>query len=53
MIALDDPRHAEQRKLISRRFTPKAVRALDLYLTALIDELVGAVRSFRLGFTRR
>ncbi|CAN5906587.1 steroid C26-monooxygenase Cyp142 [soil metagenome] len=41
MIALDDPRHAEQRKLISRRFTPKAIRALDSYLTALIDELVG------------
>jgi cytochrome P450 family 142 subfamily A polypeptide 1 len=40
MIALDDPRHAEQRKLISRRFTPKAVRALDPYLTALIDELL-------------
>ena len=40
MIALDDPRHAEQRKLVSRRFTPKAVRALDPYLTALIDELV-------------
>jgi cytochrome P450 family 142 subfamily A polypeptide 1 len=41
MIALDDPRHAEQRKLVSRRFTPKAVRALEPYLTATIDELVG------------
>ncbi len=41
MIALDDPRHAEQRKLISRRFTPKAVRGLDAYLTDLVDELVG------------
>ena len=40
MIALDDPRHAEQRKLISRRFTPKAVRALDPYLTHLITELL-------------
>lgn len=40
MIALDDPEHAEQRALISRRFTPKAVRALDPYLTALIDELL-------------
>ena len=40
MIALDDPRHAEQRKLISRRFTPKAVRALDPYLTNLITELL-------------
>ncbi|MDZ7732415.1 MAG: hypothetical protein U5R31_04255 [Acidimicrobiia bacterium] len=26
MIAQDDPRHHEQRKLVSRRFTPKAVR---------------------------
>ena len=28
MISLDDPRHAEQRQLISRRFTPRAVRGL-------------------------
>ncbi|MCU1499810.1 MAG: cytochrome [Acidimicrobiales bacterium] len=41
MISLDDPRHAEQRKLISRRFTPKAVRALEPYLAGLVDELVG------------
>jgi cytochrome P450 family 142 subfamily A polypeptide 1 len=40
MISLDDPRHAEQRQLVSRRFTPKAVRALHPYLSALIDELV-------------
>src|SRR3982751_4271150 len=26
MISLDAPRHAEQRSLVSRRFTPKAVR---------------------------
>src|SRR5688500_6360632 len=26
MIANDDPRHADQRALVSRRFTPKAVR---------------------------
>src|SRR5690348_7266053 len=31
MISLDDPRHAEQRALVSRRFTPKAVRALQPY----------------------
>ena len=40
MIALDDPAHAEQRKLISRRFTPKAVRTLEPYLGALVGELV-------------
>ncbi|MBX3284884.1 MAG: cytochrome P450 [Actinobacteria bacterium] len=40
MISLDDPRHAEQRQLVSRRFTPKAVKALHPYLSTLIDELV-------------
>ncbi len=40
MISLDDPRHAEQRQLVSRRFTPKSVRALHPYLSALVDELV-------------
>ena len=40
MISLDDPRHAEQRRLISRRFTPKAVRELEPYLASLIDELI-------------
>ena len=40
MISLDDPRHHEQRALVSRRFTPKAVRGLEDYLRALIDDLV-------------
>ena len=40
MISLDDPRHADQRKLVARRFTPKAVRQLDGYLRALVDELI-------------
>ncbi len=40
MISLDDPRHAEQRRLISRRFTPRAVRELDGYLVPLIDDLL-------------
>jgi cytochrome P450 family 142 subfamily A polypeptide 1 len=40
MISLDDPQHAAQRKLVARRFTPKAVRALEPYLRALIDELI-------------
>lgn len=42
MIALDDPRHAEQRRVVSRQFTPRAVRANESYLTALIGELVDA-----------
>ncbi|HWJ63135.1 MAG TPA: cytochrome P450 [Acidimicrobiales bacterium] len=40
MISLDDPQHADQRKLVARRFTPKAVRQLEPYLRALITELV-------------
>jgi len=42
MISLDDPRHSQQRKLISRRFTPKAVRSLESPLAAIMDELIGA-----------
>jgi cholest-4-en-3-one 26-monooxygenase len=41
MIALDGPRHAEQRKLISRRFTPKSVRALEPLMAGIMDELIG------------
>lgn len=41
MIAQDDPRHAGQRQLVARRFTPKAVRQHERWLndtiTALID----------------
>jgi len=42
MISLDDPRHSQQRKLISRRFTPKAVRSLEPALAAIMDELIDA-----------
>lgn len=49
MISLDDPQHATQRQLVSRRFTPKAVRTLEGYLSALIEELIeGFVRDGRL-----
>jgi cytochrome P450 family 142 subfamily A polypeptide 1 len=41
-IALDDPEHQAQRRLVSRRFTPKAVHAHDELLQGLIDELVDA-----------
>ncbi|MEZ5134267.1 MAG: hypothetical protein R2699_04220 [Acidimicrobiales bacterium] len=33
MIAQDDPRHAAQRSLVSRRFTPKAVRQQGDWIT--------------------
>ena len=43
MISLDDPQHADQRKLVARRFTPKAVRQLEPYLSALIAELIDGI----------
>jgi cytochrome P450 family 142 subfamily A polypeptide 1 len=42
MIALDDPAHAEQRRLVSRQFTPKAVREHDEWVTTAINEMVDA-----------
>ncbi len=47
MIAQDDPRHLEQRKLVSRRFTPKAVRTHESWMRttvgSLIDEMLAVV----------
>jgi cytochrome P450 family 142 subfamily A polypeptide 1 len=47
MIAQDDPRHLDQRKLVSRRFTPKAVRDHEPWLRAtslsLVEQMVGSV----------
>jgi cytochrome P450 family 142 subfamily A polypeptide 1 len=44
MIAQDDPRHSDQRSLISRRFTPKAVHGHEEWLRAttrsMIDQFV-------------
>jgi cytochrome P450 family 142 subfamily A polypeptide 1 len=40
MIALDDPDHAAQRRLLARRFTPKAVQEHEPFLEDLIDELI-------------
>jgi len=40
MIAQDDPRHAEQRGLVSRRFTPKAVREHETWMTDTITRLI-------------
>lgn len=43
MIAQDDPGHQVQRRLVNRRFTPKAVQAgYGPVLRSTIDELVGA-----------
>jgi cytochrome P450 family 142 subfamily A polypeptide 1 len=43
MIALDDPEHLEQRRLVSRRFTPRAVQQDETSLRSLIDELIESV----------
>jgi cytochrome P450 family 142 subfamily A polypeptide 1 len=41
-IALDDPEHLAQRRIVSRRFTPRAVRSQEPFLGAVVDELVDA-----------
>jgi cytochrome P450 family 142 subfamily A polypeptide 1 len=43
MIALDDPEHLGQRRLLSGRFTPRAVHQHEDFLRSRIDELVAAV----------
>jgi cytochrome P450 family 142 subfamily A polypeptide 1 len=40
MIASDDPVHLHQRRLVNRRFTPRAVNAETEVVTAMIDKLV-------------
>jgi cytochrome P450 family 142 subfamily A polypeptide 1 len=40
MIAKDDPEHHEQRALVSRRFTPKAVHRLEPAIDATINDLI-------------
>lgn len=42
-IALDDPEHLAQRRLVSRRFTPRAVQQDEAFLQSRIDELLAAV----------
>lgn len=45
IIAQDDPAHLEQRRLVSDRFTPRAVRTHHDWLTATIDELLDAIET--------
>jgi len=42
-IALDDPDHLAQRRLVSRQFTPRAVQEHTAFLRSRIDELLAAV----------
>ena len=48
IIGLDDPKHAERRNLVSRRFTPRAVTRWDDHVhetaTALVDAAVAKGR---------
>lgn len=43
MIASDDPRHLQQRRLVNRGFTPKAVRAQSPHFEAMIDSMIDPV----------
>lgn len=42
MINTDDPRHLQQRKLLSRRFSPRAVRSHEERVRAIAAELITA-----------
>jgi cytochrome P450 family 142 subfamily A polypeptide 1 len=42
-ISLDDPEHLQQRRVVNRRFTPRAVEAHEDFLRSRIDALVDAV----------
>jgi cytochrome P450 family 142 subfamily A polypeptide 1 len=43
MINLDDPEHNAQRRLVSRRFTPRAVRSHEDHVRAVMTEILDAV----------
>ena len=45
IIALDDPEHAAQRRLVSNRFTPKAVRLHEDWLRSTIDDLLAPIEA--------
>ena len=57
IISLDDPAHVRQRRIVSPRFTPRAVRSHSEWLGATIDELLDAIavggRGRRRGRRRR
>ena len=43
MINKDDPEHQDQRRLVARRFTPRAVKQLEDYFRGIVTELIDAV----------
>jgi len=43
LIGLDDPLHTKRRRLVSRRFTPRAVTTHEPLVRAIVTELIDAV----------
>ena len=43
MINRDDPEHQQQRMLVARQFTPRAVRMLEDEIRGVVDELIDGV----------
>lgn len=43
LIGLDEPRHLQQRRLINRGFTPRAIRALEAHLREIVRETLDKV----------
>lgn len=43
MINRDDPEHQQQRMLVARQFTPRAVKQLETEIRSVVDELLDAV----------
>jgi cytochrome P450 family 142 subfamily A polypeptide 1 len=47
IIGLDNPAHAQRRKLVSRRFTPRAVAQREEHVREIVTELLDAALSKR------
>lgn len=43
MINMDDPEHLDQRRLVSRRFTPRAVRGHEAHVRTVVTEIIDQV----------
>lgn len=43
MINKDDPEHQQQRMLVNRQFTPRAVKKLEPYIRGIVTELIDEI----------
>jgi cytochrome P450 family 142 subfamily A polypeptide 1 len=43
LIGLDEPRHLQQRRLINRGFTPRAIRSLESHIRDIVNEALDKV----------